>query len=75
MTTMLTIRQQAIKKYVRERQAAGKRCTIQGIARAFEMTDEDVRYALSKIRLQKAQTKNSFTDTFDDFMNTMGFGK
>jgi len=58
----------AIKKYVTEKNRAGTKPVVRGIAGVFGITTEDVRRDLSAIRAHK---KASLSDIFGDFFNSI----
>lgn len=72
---MLTIRQEAIKKYVRERHAIGFKVTIQNIARAFDMTHEDVRLAVAVIRKDIKNKPSNIDEAINNLAEAMGLFK
>ena len=72
---MLTIRQEAIKKYVRERHAIGFKITIQNIARAFDITHEDVRSALVAIRRGVKSRSTNLDEAINNLAKAMGLFK
>ena len=70
---MITIRQEAIEKYVRARQGQGNVVTIQNIGQAFDMTDDQVRDSLQAIRKYiKAKTPSNLDQAIDKLKQAMG---